>query len=271
METFTNSDFTLKYLLHFEINSQDLVFIYNNQNIYLLENKIPTFNKVGILADKLVCFGTIGNIKCLCLKENSIFNDKNFNLIAVKNSFEILNIATFHAVSFGYYLNNSIASNKYCGKCGHFYKLSTLEMAFSCDNCSNIIYPLVSPCVIALIYKNNEILLAKHVLGRKDIFTCLAGYVHPMETLENAVRREIMEEVGISVSNLKYIASQPWVYTHALMIGFFAKYESGDIKIDPKEIIEAKWFNINNLPEELPNNKTLSRYLIKTFINQPLN
>lgn len=271
MEIFANSNFVLKYSLSFEINVQDLIFIYNNHNIYLFENNIPTFKQVGILTDKFVCFGRIGNLQCLCLKENLFLNDREFNLVAVKNAFEVLTIDFFHAVSFGYYLNNSIVNNKYCGNCGSLYKLNPIEIAFVCDNCNNIRYPIISPCIIVLIYKDNEILLAKHVLGRKDIFTCLAGYVHPMETLENAVRREVMEEVGIEVSNIQYIASQPWVYTHALMIGFFAKYESGHIQIDSTEIIEAKWFNINTLPEELPNSKTISRYLINAFIDNNFN
>ena len=117
-----------------------------------------------------------------------------------------------------------------------------------CPKCKEKFYPQVTPAVIVLIEKDDEILLAKHIERNNDIYTCLAGFVEPGESSEQAVIREIREEVGIEVQNIRYITSQAWPFPNQLMLAFKADYKCGEIVPQENEIEEAKWFKRSNLP-----------------------
>mgnify|MGYP001494774559 CR=1 FL=1 len=106
-----------------------------------------------------------------------------------------------------------------------------------------MIYPLISPCVLALVTKGNEILLARNNLFPEGLFSVLAGFVEVSESAEETVMREVMEEVSIRVKNIQYIGSQPWPFPSQLMLGFKCEYESGDLVIDEEEIAEANWYD----------------------------
>ena len=117
-----------------------------------------------------------------------------------------------------------------------------------CPQCGNQIFPRINPCVIMLVSKGNQILLARHAQRNQDVYTCLAGFVEAGESIEHAVRREIMEETGIKVKNIKYFGSQSWPFPAQLMFGFTAEYESGDIIPQPGEIADAQWFVRDHCP-----------------------
>ena len=121
-----------------------------------------------------------------------------------------------------------------------------------CPECANQIFPRINPCVIMLVKKGNKILLARHAQRNQDIYTCLAGFVEAGETIEQAVHREIMEETGIKVKNVKYFGSQSWPFPAQLMFGFTAEYDSGEIKLQPDEIADAAWFDRGNHPATPP-------------------
>ena len=141
-------------------------------------------------------------------------------------------------------------THRFCGQCGSATQQIDWEMAMQCSRCQHRCYPRVSPCIIVSIRHNDKILLAQGKPQRsRQMFSTLAGFVESGETLERAVHREVFEEVGIQVKNLRYFSSQPWPFPHSLMVGFLADFDSGEIKVDGKEILEAYWFN----PEELPN------------------
>ena len=161
-------------------------------------------------------------------------------------------------------------THQYCGQCGEKMQAIHWEIAMKCYHCQHRCYPRVSPCIIVGIRKKNKILLALHQRHKKDnmpIFTILAGFTEPGETLESCVRREVYEESGIKIKNLQYITSQPWPFPHSLMMGYIAEYESGEIKIDPKELCSAAWYETDNLPV-LPNSGTLARKLIDKLVAQ---
>lgn len=161
-------------------------------------------------------------------------------------------------------------THKFCGQCGNEMHMIDWEIAMKCYHCQHRCYPRVSPCIIVGIRKDNQILLALHQRHKRNnapVYTVLAGFTEPGETLENCVRREVYEESGIKVKNIQYITSQPWPFPHSLMMGYTAEYESGDINIDPRELCSAAWYEIDNLPV-LPNPGTLARKLIDQLVIQ---
>ena len=119
--------------------------------------------------------------------------------------------------------------------------------------------------IIVAIRRDDSILLAQHTRHRNGVHTVLAGFVEVGETLEQAVAREVMEESGIKVKNLRYVTSQPWPFPQSLMTAFMAEYDSGDIVIDPKELLEANWYRYDDLPL-LPPPGTVARRLIEDTV-----
>ena len=154
--------------------------------------------------------------------------------------------------------------HKFCGHCGEKLKLSTTEVAKTCSSCEKTFYPQLSPVVITLIRRGREVLLAKGQPPKK-FFSCIAGFVEPGESLEECLRREVKEEVGLEVKNMKYFGSQPWPFPNNLMVGFTADWVAGEVQVDTNEITEARWFDRDQLPEELPPRSSISRQLIEAF------
>ena len=162
-----------------------------------------------------------------------------------------------------------IKSNKHCGYCGAIKTFSESEEALFCK-CNNImVYPTISPCVLALIYKDNKILLARNSLFPEGLFSALAGFIEVSETAEECVEREVFEEVSLKVKNVKYFGSQSWPFPSQLMLAYICEYESGEINVDGKEIVEADWYDLDNLPNTPPNS-TLSGTLINSYVSDHL-
>ena len=128
-----------------------------------------------------------------------------------------------------------------------------------------MIYPSIAPCVLAMVTKGNEILLARNNMFPKGLYSVLAGFVEVSESAEETVKREVYEEVCINVKNIKYYGSQPWPFPSQLMLGYSCEYESGDIVVDEKEIAEANWYKYDDLPY-VPPITSLSGQLIQSFV-----
>ena len=142
---------------------------------------------------------------------------------------------------------------------------SKTEWAMLCSHCRERYYPQIAPCIIVAIRRDDTILLAQHTRHRNGVHTVLAGFVEVGETLEQAVAREVMEESGIKVKNLRYVTSQPWPFPQSLMTAFMAEYDSGEIVIDQKELLEANWYRYDDLPL-LPPPGTVARRLIEDTV-----
>lgn len=155
-------------------------------------------------------------------------------------------------------------NHQFCGKCGAPTSTFDHEFAKICPECGHMSFPRISPTIITAIIKDGKILMAKHSY-RENMYGLIAGFVEPGETLEECVGRETEEEVGLKLKNIKYFGSQPWPFPHSLMVGFTADYESGEIKVDGKEITEAKWFAPDEIPR-IPSKMSIARELIDWFI-----
>lgn len=155
--------------------------------------------------------------------------------------------------------------HQFCGQCGTQTTNHTGELALTCSACNIIFYPRISPCIMVLITRGDKCLLAHHFRQAGDMYSTLAGFVEAGENLEHAIDREVFEEVGLKIKNIRYSASQSWPFPHQLMVGYFAEYDSGDILIDDVEIEDAQWFSYDNLPT-IPAAMTLSGQLIRDFV-----
>ncbi len=133
-------------------------------------------------------------------------------------------------------------THRYCGVCATPMGLAPGERCFKCPSCGMMAYPRISPAMMVLIRKGDSVLLAMHTNSPSKRYSPLAGFLEAGESIEEAVHREVMEEVGLRVHNLKYFMSQSWPFPHSLMIAFTADYLDGEIKLDPNEIAEARWF-----------------------------
>jgi NAD+ diphosphatase len=158
-------------------------------------------------------------------------------------------------------------THRFCGRCATPTVDAEGERAKLCPSCGLLAFPRLSPAVIVRVTRGDEILLAHGTRFPARIFSVLAGFVEPGESLEGAVVREIEEEVGIRVGRVRYFGSQPWPFPHSLMIGFTAEHESGELAPDPAEIVEAGLFTADAMPP-LPPPYSIARRLIDTFVEE---
>ena len=136
----------------------------------------------------------------------------------------------------------------YCGFCGAPTRHGETERVLECPACSHQFFPRINPCVIMLVTRGEEVLLARGARYRGGFYSCLAGFIEVGETPEQTVAREVREEVGLEIGNIRYVESQSWPFPSQLMLGFLADFRSGEIVPEPGEIEEAGWFPIGELP-----------------------
>jgi NAD+ diphosphatase len=156
-------------------------------------------------------------------------------------------------------------THRYCGRCGSPTERLTGERAKQCPACGHLAYPRVSPAVIMRVTRGDEILLARGRRFPQPIYSTLAGFVDPGESLEECVVREVREEAGIEITNLAYFGSQPWPFPHSLMVGFTAEHAGGELRIDEEELVDAGWYPRDELPL-LPPHGSIARRLIDDWL-----
>ncbi len=156
-------------------------------------------------------------------------------------------------------------THRFCGRCGTPTRDKPGERAKECPACGYVAYPRVTPAMMVLITRGRELLLARAPRFPPGIYSALAGFVEPGETIEDCIRREVREEVGLEVGDIRYFASQSWAFPHSLMIAYTAEYAGGELQPDATEIAEARWFAWDAVPA-LPPSISISRRLIEATI-----
>ena len=155
--------------------------------------------------------------------------------------------------------------HRYCGQCGAPTQLAEQAHFCFCEPCRLRFYPRINPCVIVLVTRGDEVLLAQSLRNQhRGWYSTLAGFMEPGESAEQAVRREVFEEVGVQLTHLRYQTSQTWPFPNQLMLGFIAEYASGDIQVQEAEIAQADWFHLGQLPKHPPA-QTISGFLIRQY------
>ena len=257
---------------HDHENAPAYWFIFNSEKLLINpneENKIPFIKDIGVLDISMICYhyiGTLMGYPCLCaevLPEQ--VEPAGMKFEDLQGLYDILDEDLFLLAGRAIQIINWDKNHTYCGKCGTLTVNMEDEMAKICPKCRYTSYTRISPAVITAIIKNGKLLMAKHSYGLKDRYALVAGFIEAGETLEDGVEREIMEEVGLKVKNIKYFGSQSWPFPNSLMIGFTADYESGEIDVDGKEIVDAKWFDVDEIIP-LPSNISISSELIEWYI-----
>ncbi|WP_422459197.1 NAD(+) diphosphatase [Endozoicomonas sp. ALB115] len=170
-------------------------------------------------------------------------------------------------LSHGLQILTSRREHAFCGCCGHQMQEKVGEWAMACAQCEHHTYPRISPCVIVLVTRGEEMLLVRHHRHGKasTMHTLVAGFVEPGESAEEAVHREVLEETGLTLGKLHYCFSQSWPFPHSLMMGFHGEYTSGEIVLEEKELSFGGWFHRDN-PPELPPGFTIARKLVDLFV-----
>ena len=157
-------------------------------------------------------------------------------------------------------------NTKYCGVCGGLMHFDT-DISKKCEHCGKEIWPQLATAIIVLIRKDNEVLLVHANSFRDDHYGLVAGFVETGETLEEAVYREVMEETGLHITNLRYFGSQPWPYPCGLMVGFTADYDSGKIHLQRSELSKGSWFDKDHLPH-IPEKLSIARQLLDHWLEE---
>jgi NAD+ diphosphatase len=160
-------------------------------------------------------------------------------------------------------------THQFCGQCGARMESVEGERAKRCPQCQLANYPRLSPSIIVAVRRGDRLLLARSPRFAPGMYSVLAGFVEPGETLEQAVEREVLEEVGLAIKNIRYFGSQPWPFPNSLMIGYTAEYAGGEFKLDPVEIEDAGWFTADNLPM-IPGRLSIARRLIDAFVRDSI-
>ena len=163
-------------------------------------------------------------------------------------------------------VNDWYISHQFCGRCASKTEVDEKDMMLKCPECGQVHYPRIAPAIIVAIRNGDKLLMAKHSYHDNIRYALIAGFVEPGESIEEAVHREVAEEIGIKIKNLKYRRSQSWPFPNSLMLGFTAEYESGDIKVDGDEILKAKWFKKDEIIR-YDSDISISDWLIQNFID----
>ncbi len=192
---------------------------------------------------------------------------RGMTFVGLRSLYGLLDEDTFKVAFAAIHLIEWDATSRFCGRCGAPTEAHPVERAKQCSSCGALVYPRISPAVIVLVERGDRLLLARATRFTEVIYSVLAGFVEPGESLEETVSREVEEETGIRVKDVRYFGSQPWPFPDSLMIGFTACYASGEIRIDDKELVDAGWYSVDNLPP-IPGKISIARKLIDSFIEK---
>jgi NAD+ diphosphatase len=250
-----------------------LLFVFNGQIILVRENEegisIPLksdLDELDLKPSEVQYFGLLDESPCFTGEiVDQVVPGNGLTLKGIRSLFNVIDKKVLMVIGLANHLVLWQRNHKYCGNCGTPMEDKKDERAKECPKCGLINYPRISPAIIVAVLKGDQILLARSRRFPGGFYSVLAGYVEPGETLEECVRREVFEEVGIEVKNIQYFGNQPWPFPDSQMIAFTADYSSGDIKPDESEIVDAGWFSPDNLPE-IPGKISIARSLIDWFL-----
>lgn len=248
-------------------------FIFQNNRLLLVKDadtaKPLTNSELSTLKPhflRQLYLGLYHNTECYCAEIAADFSvPENIIVVPLRQAFELLGGEWFAVTAKAFSVLNWDKTHQFCGCCGNKTSHNPGTFERICKTCGLTFYPRISPSMIVLIKKGEHVLMARGHHFPPGRYGLVAGFVEVGESIEDAVHREVREEVGIEIKNLSYFGSQSWPFPDSLMIGFIADYSSGDIKIDYNEIEAADWYHFENLPGR-PLSISIAGKLIDHFI-----
>jgi NAD+ diphosphatase len=247
-----------------------LWFVFQGAQILVLRDaqsaRVPSahdMRDLGVSPKRSQYLGILGEQHCFaCEIEEGSAPPEGMQWSGLRALFGSIDDSLFALAGRAFQIVDWDRSHQFCGRCGTPTQIKNHERARECPSCRQVHYPRIAPAIMALVRRGREFLLARSPHFAPGMYSALAGFVEPGETLEQTLVREVREEVGLEVANVRYFASQPWPFPHSLMIAFNADYAGGEITPDPTEIEAADWFTIDRLPQALPSKISISRRLI---------
>lgn len=248
------------------LSKNKLLYDTLNNRVFFTIKDLP-FN-YDLDLEKLIYIGKLNEKEIFALDDDKINISSDIIYLHARSLLDRFN-RTIHQIIFrSLHLQNWHKNSQYCSCCGAQAHLSSKEFVKICSNknCNYLLFPQYSPAIIVLVSSGDRILLGRSPHFEKGMYSTLAGFIEAGETCEDAVRRELMEEVGIQVKNIQHHSVQPWPFPNSLMLGYTAEYKSGILTVNKDELEDAQWFHIDNLPT-LPIKSSIASELINDFIN----
>jgi len=247
-----------------------LVFAFREARLMIVERgegapAIPTLGQLDAagIAGATHFLGALAGTPCLAMSlARDVEAPPGCAYVGLRSLFTRIDEAMLAIAGLAFQVVEWDRTHRYCGVCGTPTEEKPDERAKRCPACGYVAYPRVSPAMMVLVTRDRELLLARARRFPTAMYSALAGFVEPGESIEDCIRREVREEVGVEVARLAYFSSQSWAFPHSLMIAFTAEYAGGEINPDREEIVDARWFALDALPE-LPSRVSIARRLIE--------
>lgn len=251
--------------------NDDYVLIFNENKVILKYDKIiPKYKDIKDLVkedNQWIYLFSIDNKSIFTNIKDEVFKLEDFQEEYIQIFRELKPSWMRFAGVTAYHLYNWYRDNRFCGRCASEMNHSKVERALVCKSCGNTVYPKISPGIIVGIINGNKILLTKYTGREYTNYALVAGFTEIGETLEDTVKREVMEEVGLKVKNIRYYKNQPWAFSSSLLVGFFADLDGEDlVKLDQNELSKAEWFDRVDIPQET-SNISLTHDMMQAFRN----
>lgn len=259
-----------------EDNDEDIWVLFKDNKVILLKRegkysipKLKDVKRLKMEVNNIQCIGELEGLNLMCGEVSEAIDNSEIEYMdlftAAKNEDESI----YALASRGNLLLNWYKLNKYCGVCGgkNYLEDSFSERALVCSNCGNKTWPRTSPAIIVAVTKGDKLLLVYNKKFPERKYSVIAGFVEYGETLEECVKREVYEEAGIKVKNIKYFGSQPWPFPNSMMIAFTAEYLEGEIKVDGEEIEFANWYSKEEVMDRYKKSVSIGSELIQWYLD----
>lgn len=241
-----------------------LVFLFNKDGeIALSDGQIPRRISDRAELELAVYLGTYETVPCYAVRAKS--DSAEYAFEEIRRLHSILPDDLYALIGYASQILTWQENYQFCSRCGAKAEPSESERTMVCPECNLMNYPRISPSMIVAVIKGDQLLMARGYHFPPGIYSVVAGFLEPGETVEECVVREVMEETGLEIKNIRYVTSQPWPFPHSIMIGFTADYAGGELNIDRNELEDAGWYSANNLPK-IPSKDTIARTLIEGYL-----
>ncbi len=242
-----------------------LWFAFVGEEVVLSEHgRVPTAAELGVEPTRTVPLGRLDGRLCVAVELPT--TPTGLAAYGLRQLWGMLDEAQWTVAGRARQMLAWDADHRHCGRCGAATFVATGERSRTCSACAFASYPRLAPAIIVLVERaDGAALLCHGVRFPRVSYSCLAGFVEPGESLEEAVHREVYEEAGITIADVRYVASQPWPFPGSLMVGFEARHADGELRLDPTEIVDGGWFHRHDLPP-LPPYPSIARSLVDRWI-----